>query len=168
MSKQEKSCYALGLLTLLLVFLWGMSWIFQSQFAIPISSSKYIALTQERGDIRISFWRWVVVTPQPPQFVFERISSTRYSVPENYWYQYYPSAATTTKPGGYGYRFVQFPHLLPTCITGIVTIVLFIGIWRQKKNMNCCTKCGYDLRGNPNSKNCPECGTTIVFSSTHH
>jgi hypothetical protein len=57
---------------------------------------------------------------------------------------------------------MAYPQVVTTVLPGI-----WLAFWlaarrrRREKWTGCCTKCGYDLRGNPSGKTCPECETPI-------
>jgi len=55
------------------------------------------------------------------------------------------------------------PAYLPVILLLIMLSPLIIRSWRSRKKPanQCCPACSYDLRGNPGSARCPECGNLI-------
>lgn len=62
--------------------------------------------------------------------------------------------------GGTNWKMAIIPHWFPTVILSLLFTWFLIARRRHLKRLRhgCCTKCGYDLRGNPDCDCCPECG----------
>ena len=57
--------------------------------------------------------------------------------------------------------------LLAAPIVLILGIVCGVALWLRLRRVpaGCCPRCGYNLRGNPSVKNCPECGAGCIGQS---
>jgi hypothetical protein len=93
------------------------------------------------------FW-WL---SSPPQVVWDHLGVDYCLIPASYG-------------TGSGWS-VSAPLFYPQILTAILSALWVLAWWRRRRRRahlrGCCAKCGYDLRGNPSGKTCPECGAPI-------
>jgi hypothetical protein len=58
---------------------------------------------------------------------------------------------------------LTIPMVYPFAMAVILPAISLVCWLRRRRDRmkGCCRNCGYDLRGNPSGKACPECGTPI-------
>jgi len=77
------------------------------------------------------------------------------------WFQYRPYSKVFSNWVVNGTE-VRFPLWIPMLLLGAWPMWRLAFVMRERiMREGYCLKCGYDLRGNPDSKTCPECGHAI-------
>jgi hypothetical protein len=134
-----------------------------------VSTEKWMrALSSNRGVIEYTFLANISHAP----IAFTSFSANAYPAkphrlgsvgPPPSWGEEWRDCLAFTDFGGGLVRVVRAPHALILLAFGVPTVIALSRMGLRRRPVECCAKCGYNLKGNMSGV-CPECGTPTSSS----